>query len=96
MKAALSMILLAALSVPAAAQQPRPSVDRMTCAQAAGLVAASGAIVLSTGPYTYNRFVAHVGHCLRGEMIEPTWVTTRDAPQCYIGFICRERPPRLR
>ena len=78
------------------AQQPRPSTTRMTCAQAAGLVATSGAIVLATGPLTYDRFVAHTGHCQLGQIAQPIWVPTLDTPQCPIGSVCRDRSQRLR
>jgi hypothetical protein len=73
----------------AAFAQSRPSTLRMTCAQAKGLVATRGSIVLSTGPYTYDRFVTHGGYCFRGEVAEPVWVRTADSPQCPIGYRCK-------
>ena len=94
LRPALAASLLAALTASAAAQ-PHPAAARMTCAQAAGLVASAGAAVLSTGPRTYERFVAHAGLCLIGEIGLPAWVATADAPQCPVGVLCRERPPRL-
>src|SRR3954447_1039724 len=42
--------------------QPRPSTTDMRCAQAAGIVAARGAIVLGTGGFTYDRFVSDASH----------------------------------
>ena len=69
--------------------QPRPSSVAMTCAQAAGLVASRGAIVLGTGGYTYDRFVHHRGFCLITETIRAAWVPTRDTPQCFVGYVCR-------
>ncbi|HEX2555772.1 MAG TPA: hypothetical protein VHL98_18890 [Microvirga sp.] len=66
----------------------------MTCAQASGLVAAAGAAVLATGPSTYDRYVSHSGQCLLGEVALPAWVPTADRPQCPVGLVCRERPPR--
>jgi len=41
----------------------------MTCAQAQALVTTTGAIVMSTGQYTYERFVAHRGFCRHGEVL---------------------------
>jgi hypothetical protein len=76
-----------------AAAQSRPSSVRMTCRQAAGLVASRGAIVLGTGGYTYDRYVAHSGFCLRTEMTEAAWVPTLDRPQCFVGYTCKEAEP---
>lgn len=70
--------------------QPRPSTVAMTCAQAAGLVASRGAIVLGTGGYTYDRFVQHRGFCLITETTEAAFVPTRDNPQCFVGYRCVE------
>jgi hypothetical protein len=74
-----------------AAAQPRPSSVAMSCRQAAGLVAANGAIVLGTGGFTYDRFVVDQRFCLRTEWIEPAWVPARDTPQCFVGYRCKER-----
>ena len=83
--------LLAVLLVAAtpALAQVGPMTPTMTCAQARGLVAAHGAIVLSTGRTTYDRFVAHEGFCQRDEWAAPAWVPTRDTPQCPVA-VCRE------
>jgi hypothetical protein len=75
----------------AAFAQSRPSTLRMSCAQAQGLVASRGSIVLSTGPYTFNRFVAGGGFCFLGEVAEAEWVRTADSPQCFIGYKCTPR-----
>jgi hypothetical protein len=82
--------LAACFLVSSAAAQPRPSSVNMGCRQAAGLVASRGAIVLGTGGYTYDRFVADHRFCLRGEVTEPAWVPTRDTPQCLVGYRCKE------
>jgi hypothetical protein len=86
--------LVAALAaVTSAVAQARPSTVRMTCAQARGLVVAHGGIVLGTGGYTYDRFVAHRGFCLITEVTRAAWVPTRDAPQCFVGYTCIEAEP---
>ncbi|HEX2727022.1 MAG TPA: hypothetical protein VHN20_14480 [Beijerinckiaceae bacterium] len=90
MNKALSLGLAAACIVTSVAAQPRPSSVAMTCPQAASLVASRGAIVLGTGGYTYDRFVAHRGFCLITEMTEPAWIPTRDTPQCFVGYRCKE------
>ena len=80
-------VLLAGISL----GQARESTLNMSCRQAATLVASSGAIVLSTGRYTYERFVASTGFCLPGEWGERAWAPTRDG-RCRVGYICRTGP----
>jgi hypothetical protein len=63
----------------------------MSCRAAANLVSASGAIVLSTGPSTYDRYVVGDGYCQRDEMTMPAFVRSGDNPQCFIGYYCIER-----
>ena len=73
-----------------AGAQTRPSTVAMSCAQTRNVVASSGAIVLGTGGYTYDRFVADRRFCLYSEVTEPAWVPARDTPQCFVGFRCKE------
>jgi hypothetical protein len=74
--------------------QGHPLTLRMTCYGARELVSVHGAIVLNTGPTTYDRYVSAGGQCVLGEVIEPTWVPTADTAQCPIGYRCvtRTRP----
>ena len=88
---ALNVALVAITS--SATAQTRPSTVRMSCAQARGLVAANGGIVLGTGGYTYDRFVLHRGFCLITEMTKAAWVPTLDTPQCFVGYTCIEAEP---
>lgn len=87
------LFLVAAFSVATttAVAQSRPSTDTMRCAQAAGLVASRGAIVLGTGGYTYDRFVSDGRFCLRSETTVPVWAPAADTPQCLVGYRCKER-----
>lgn len=78
-------------AVSEAMAQRRPSTLGMSCAQAQGLVRATGAIVLSTGPHTYDRFVANRRFCTPDEEEIPTWAPTRDTPQCMVGYRCEMR-----
>lgn len=89
----LFLALAASLVVTNAAAQPRPSSVTMSCRQAAGLIASHGALVLGTGGYTYDRFVRERRFCLITEMTEPAWVPTRDTPQCFVGYRCKEAEP---
>ena len=91
------LTLAAALSVlSAAGAQARPFVPAMSCGQAAGLVAASGAAVLSTSQTTYDRFVHDRRFCSYGEYLDPAYVQTRDASACFIGYTCTSRDPYIR
>jgi hypothetical protein len=90
MNKALLAALAAFLAASGALAQPRPSSVNMTCAQAAGLVASRGALVLGTGGYTYDRYVHHRGFCLITETTKPAWVPARDTPQCFVGYTCVE------
>ncbi|SDT95926.1 hypothetical protein SAMN05428979_0726 [Stappia sp. ES.058] len=73
----------------------RPDTRTMTCAQAQNLVQRSGAIVLSTGQYTYSRFVADRRYCSHYEILRPSYAPTRDTAQCPVAYYC-ERVVRPR
>ena len=64
----------------------------MTCDQARRTVASQGAVVMSTGRFTFERFVAHWGFCNFDEYADLTAAPTRDAPRCPVGYVCRYRP----
>jgi hypothetical protein len=68
--------------------QERPDSLTMSCAQAQGLVQRSGAIVVGTGPYVYERYVLGQTYCSREEEARPAWVATADSRQCMIGQRC--------
>jgi hypothetical protein len=72
--------------------QGRPNTTTMSCKAAAGLVAAHGAIVLSTGQWTYDRYVEDQGFCQRDEATRPAFVPTADNRQCFIGYTCYQYP----
>ena len=71
--------------------QDRPDTRAMTCAEAAALVARAGAVVMTTGPATYARFVRDGGFCPLPETTQPSWETTRDDPKCFVGYTCRDK-----
>ncbi len=72
-----------------------PEVWRMTCAQAQQFVRERGAVILSTGPHTYSRFVATRGYCQYFEKIKPQWAQTADKKQCPVAYQCYD-PIRFR
>lgn len=71
--------------------EARPNTLTMSCAQATALVSRAGAIVLSTGAHTYDRYVANNGFCIPGQATLPARVPTADDPYCTIGYTCIER-----
>ena len=79
------------LCVSQAAAQGRPPTLNMTGGQAQSLGRSTGAIVLSTGGHTYDRFVAGRRFCAPDEEQIPTWAPTRDAAQCLVGSRCEPR-----
>lgn len=85
--ASLSVLIFAALAVPANA---RPDPRSMTCQQAQAMVKGSGRIVMTTGANTFAEIVATAGSC-RGSSAKSQMVSTRDNPRCQIGFVCRPR-----
>jgi hypothetical protein len=81
-------VLLAIISY----AEARPATFAMTCAQATATVSAQGAIVMSTGQHTFDRFVSHAGYCALGEYADLAWAPTLDSPRCTVGYVCRYRP----
>jgi hypothetical protein len=87
----LALTTLAFLACASGVQaQQRPLTPNLTCGQARQIVAANGAVVLGTGTYTYDRFVRDGRFCEVNETTEPAFVPTRDAPQCLVGYRCRD------
>ena len=80
-------ILLAGLQAASA----RPLTLKMSCAEAQRLVASAGAILLSTGPHTFERYVASDRFCLPDQYSEYATAPTADTGNCPIGYVCRQR-----
>jgi hypothetical protein len=89
-KSVLMPVMLLSLASNASAQT---QVDGRTvpCAQLAAIVRSRGAVVISTSPYTYDRYVNGTQFCVRPEIAVPTWISTADAAQCFVGYVCRDR-----
>jgi hypothetical protein len=68
--------------------QARPSTTGMRCASVQSLISSRGAVVLSTGPNTYDRYVATAAACDRGQGTEAAFERTSDEVQCFIGYRC--------
>ena len=82
---------LALLILIESALAARPDVRTMTCRQAQQMVAKRGAVVMTTGRFTYERFVSHSGYCDYFERAASAWTKTKDNSKCRIGFTCEQR-----
>lgn len=81
--AAATGLLLAAV-LPATAQSRRPDTRTMTCGQVQSLINQRGAVVMSTGQNTFDRYVANRNFCQHGEVLKRDYVPTRDNNRCYV------------
>lgn len=87
------LTLAAVLAVTSTATMARPSSLSMTCRQAQNLVASQGAVVISTGAHTYDRFVASPRFCEFNEWANAASAPTKDRRQCSLGYTCTTTPP---
>ena len=88
---AIALATLVLVADNAAAQ--RPSTLDMTCGEAQSLVASRKAVVMTTGPHTFQRFVAQPGYCPLGDYAYPVSAPTRDVQSCRLGYRCDSIPP---
>lgn len=91
----LAAVMLLTAGEPVHAQSMPDSLT-MSCAATAALVRQRGAVVIGTGPGIFDRYVSTQGYCAPGETTAPVWLQTADQKQCFIGYRCRDRLPRLR
>lgn len=85
----LALSLMLVLVAGTALAQSRPSTPDRTCVANRQSVIANGAIVLGTGGFTYDRFVRDRSFCEHGDYLEPAFVPSRDAAQCFVGYRCK-------
>lgn len=86
------MIAVAAMLASPAFAQSRPSTVERSCEASRALVARNGAIVLGTGGFTYDRFVASRNFCQFDEILDPAFVPSGDTAQCFVGYRCKTGP----
>lgn len=67
-----------------AAAQGRPDARQMTCQQVQSLIGQRGAVVLTTGRHTYDRYVAGRRLCDRGARLDRDFISTRDNARCDV------------
>jgi hypothetical protein len=79
----------------AQAQAGRPDTRTMTCAQAQALVKQRGSVVLTTGPTTFDKFVADARYCLpQTNSVRAKFAPTKDDPKCPVGNRCFQNRDR--
>jgi len=70
----------------------RPDTRTMTCTQAQTFVKQNKAIVMSTGPNTYERIVVGQGYCGPSQVTKLMIAPTVDQKKCRVGNYCEEAP----
>lgn len=84
-----SGFLILQTSATAMAQTGRPDTRQLTCSQAQSLVKDRGSVVMTTGPTTFDKFVANAGFCeSRSNSLRARYAPTKDNPKCAVGFRC--------
>ncbi len=81
-------IIAASILASLSAAEARQSTLNMSCGQAAAHVRTFGAVVLSTGRHTFDRYVASPVFCPHATYAVAAWAPTRDG-RCRIGYICQ-------
>ncbi|MEP3046749.1 MAG: hypothetical protein ABJL55_01770 [Roseibium sp.] len=77
------------------AQSGRPDTRKMTCEQAKALVKKQGAVVMTTGQHTFERFIAHAGYCeADAKNLRATYAPTKDEKKCAVGYRCYRNQTR--
>ncbi len=79
----LTAVVGATLATSALAQG-RPDARRMSCGQVQSLVQQRGAVVMTTGQYTYDRFVANRSYCDWPMVPTATRIGTTDTNACPV------------
>ncbi|MCF3934264.1 hypothetical protein L1787_12680 [Acuticoccus sp. M5D2P5] len=87
--ALLPVIVLAFAAAPAEA---RPDTRTMTCEAVNGFIQKEGAVVMTTGRYTFRRFVANRAYCDPWQWAQPEYAPTRDTPKCPVFGVCYDPP----
>ena len=88
----LAALALLGLSASLATAQGRVDARNLSCGEARALLQQNGAIVFTTGRFTYDRYVAGERFCPVGHVADSAWIPTRDTQSCRIGYRCILNP----
>lgn len=86
---ALSALIIAAVAsaAPALASERVNTLD-LSSAQVKQIVQEQGAVLLSTGPDLFDRYVANGSYCYFGEHPKAAFVPTADSDAALVGYTC--------
>lgn len=88
--ACLATVLLG-LTITVCEAQTRPYTPEMICAEVQAIVAQSRHVVLATSPNAYELVHVDGGACKNGLTSAPAFEPTRDDPNCFAGYRCKDR-----
>ncbi|MBX3530897.1 MAG: hypothetical protein KF849_09840 [Rhizobiaceae bacterium] len=74
----------------------RPDTRSMSCERVQSLIRDRGAVVMTTGRHTYERFVARDSACYRPEIAWQTTVRAKDTGACPVYHCINEELVRPR
>jgi hypothetical protein len=83
------------LSLPAEAQSRRVNSLSLSCDQARSMIAQRGAVIMSTGQYTFDRYVDNRSFCERNEFARTDFIPTRDNAKCPVRRCVTITPQRF-
>jgi len=84
----IAALALLGFSATFSAAQGRVDARQLSCGEARALVQHNGAVVFTTGRFTYDRYVAGERFCPVGHVADDAWISTRDTQSCRIGYRC--------
>ena len=85
-----TLAFAASLVASAAIAQDGPNLRNMQCSEAQSMVKTKGAVVLSSGTYTYNRYVKDAAFCGEDMYLRPAWAKTQNSKSCFVGYTCSD------
>jgi hypothetical protein len=84
-------VLIFSLFATGALAQIGPSTMARNCSADQALVKTHGAIVMSTGPRDYDRYVLDDGYCQADHETVPASVPSLNTLHCFVGYVCGSR-----
>lgn len=79
------------LTISVCEAQTRPYTPELVCAEVKAIVAQSRHVVLATSPNAYELVHVDGGSCGEGLTSVPAFEPTRDEPNCFAGYRCKDR-----
>ncbi|MCB1456731.1 MAG: hypothetical protein KDJ48_01215 [Nitratireductor sp.] len=86
------LLALSTLVLSAGSGFARPDTRNYACAEVQAAVRQARAILMTTGPHTYDRIVSGQGQCGPTQRAFRRYAPTLDNPKCFVGYYCIEDP----